>query len=112
MVNKCGSLGLFFIALLFCLPVIQLEAQASDGQNSKPNTVSTTWCLKQVETVSKKENECGRKLSETRIELAKSKGQRASVVEKLGIAAIGGFVVATQFNPVGLVIGGYLILFQ
>lgn len=108
--NKCLKhlLALFFYILI----ATTTAAYASDTQSSKRDTVSTIWCMKQIETVAKKENECGSKLSEARIKLAKSDKNKTGLTEKVGIFALGAGVALTNFNPLALIAAGYLIIFQ
>lgn len=91
---------------------IQSPLLASSGQVSNANTVSTTWCLNQVEKVAKKENECRSELSKTRIDLEKAKGKRDGLVEKLGIYGLGVVAVYSNFNPLVLVAEAWLLIFQ
>ena len=87
-------------------------ALSSGGQSLRADTVSTTWCLNQVEKIAKKENECRSELSDSRIKLAKSDKNKTGIVEKLGILALGCGVAVTNFNPLALIATGYLIIFQ
>lgn len=107
---KC--LKVYLPLLLYFLIATTTVGYASDTRSSNQDTVSMTSCMRQIEKISKIENDCRSELSKTRIELEKTKGKRSSLVEKLGIATIGGAIVASQFNAVGLVVGGWLIIFN
>jgi len=108
--NKClnhfGRLSHFFLIAITML-VLSLG-----GQSYAQDTVSTTWCLNQVEKIAKQNESCRSELSKTRIELEKSKAKRNGLVEELGIFALGVGVAYTNFNPLALIVAGYLIIFQ
>ncbi len=110
--NKCVGLIIVFSLLNCGFIEIQLQAAPSDTQNSKSNTVSMTWCVSQIEKVAKTENDCRRELSKTTDRLAQEKSKKTTLVEKLGILAIGSGLAFTNFNPLGCLIAGYLIIFQ
>lgn len=112
MINKCAGLIILFLLFGCGLNVIQLQAAPSDTQNSKSNTVSMIWCVSQIEKVAKTENDCRSELSKTTADLQREKSKKNTVVEKLGILAIGSGLAFTNFNPLGCLIAGYLILFQ
>jgi hypothetical protein len=68
--------------------------------------------MKQIETIAKKENECRSEFSKTTADLQREKSKKDTLVEKLGILAIGSGLALTNFNPLGCLIAGYLIIFQ
>ena len=107
---KC--LKLSFRSLLCILIVITTLALNSDGAYSSQDMVSTTWCLNQVEKVSKQNDSCRSELSKTTADLQREKSKKNSLVERIGFLAIGSGLALTNFNPLGCVIAGYLILFQ
>ena len=108
--NKCSRLyGLFFAFIFAAIMTLVLSC---DGAYSSQDMVSTTWCLNQVEKVSKQNDSCRSELSKTTADLQREKSKKNTVVERLGILAIGSGLALTNFNPLGCVIAGYLILFQ
>lgn len=110
MMNKC--LKLFLVSFFYFSIVTTTVAYSSDTQYSNKNTVSMDWCVKQIETIAKKENKCGSELSKTRLELEKSKGKQNGLTEKIGIFALGCGVAVANFNPLAIIAAGYLIIFQ
>ena len=110
LMHKC--LNLYYRLSLCILIAITTLVLNSDGAYSSQDMVSTTWCLNQVEKVSKQNDSCRSELSKTTADLQREKSKKNTVVERLGILAIGSGLALTNFNPLGCVIAGYLILFQ
>lgn len=109
---------IYILLLAVSLLVLSQTNLWASGENIEqntaltPSTVKTEWCLKQIEKVAKKENECRSELSKTAADLQREKSKKDTLVEKLGILAIGSGLAFTNFNPLGCLIAGYLILFQ
>lgn len=104
--NLLNGFLIFFLLISF-----QNLSLASNGQSFGTN-INPKECIETLIVCDQKLTQCLNQQMKTSNELASCKGQKITLIDKLGFVGIGIVISITNFNPIVLIGSGYLILTQ